>query len=91
MEEIKEIRILLTEDLFTQVCKVGYLKYKSVEFGTTDIHFYKVDILSLSKGEIITKEIGSDVFKYMLQDIGLETIKEIIKRSPIYYELSNQI
>jgi hypothetical protein len=27
----------------------------------------------------------------MLQDIGIDNIIEIVKRSPIYYELSNQL
>lgn len=90
MEE-KEIRILLNEDSFTHLCKVGFLKHQSPELGKTDIHFYKVDIITLTKGEILTKEVGTEIFKFALADIGLEMIREIIKRSPIYYELSTQI
>lgn len=90
MENIKEIRTLLTEDMFTHVCKVGFISIRSNDFGKTDIHFYKVDILNLAKGEIISKEMGTEVFKFALQDIGLETIREIIKRSPVFHELSNQ-
>jgi hypothetical protein len=54
------------------------------------IHFYKVDILQLVKGEIVTKEMGNETFKFALQYLGTEMIREIVKRSPIFYELSNQ-
>jgi hypothetical protein len=91
MEQIKEIRIILTEDTFTQLCKIGFLKHQSPTIGRCDIQFYKHDITSLTKGEIVTKEIDTEVFKFILQDIGIDNIREIIKRSPIYYELSNQI
>ena len=55
MENIKEIRTLLTEEMFTHVCKVGFISIRSIDYGKTDIHFHKVDILQLVKGEIVTK------------------------------------
>jgi hypothetical protein len=73
------------------VCKVGFLKNQSPELGKNDIHFYKTDIMSLCKGEILIKEVASEIFKFALVDLGSEMIREIVKRSPIYYELSNQI
>lgn len=91
MEENKEIRILLTEDSFTYVCKVGFITHKSPQFGKIDIHFYKKDILDLVKGEIVTKNLAGELFKFALQDLGLEYLKEIVKRSPIFYELSTQL
>lgn len=90
-QQNKEIRIVLTEDTFTQLCKIGFLKHQSPTLGRSDIQFYKHDIISLTKGEIVTKEIGLEVFKFALQDIGIDNIREIIKRSPIFYELSSQI
>jgi|Laugresbdmm110sn_1035088.scaffolds.fasta_scaffold135421_2 hypothetical protein len=90
MENIKEIRTLLTEEMFTNVCKIGFVTIRSIDYGKTDINFHKVDILQLVKGEIVTKEIGTEIFKFALQDLGTEMIREIVKRSPIFYELSNQ-
>ena len=90
MENIKEIRTVLTEEMFTHVCKVGFISIRSNDFGKTDINFNKFDILQLVKGEIISKELGTEVFKFALQIIDLEMIKEIVKRSPIFSELSNQ-
>lgn len=89
--ENREIRILFNEDSFTNLCKMGFIKHQSPTLGRFDIHFYKHDILSLTKGEIVSKDIDTELFRFMLQDIGTETIKEIVKRSPIYYELSNQL
>lgn len=90
MENIKENRTVLTEEMFTHVCKIGFISINSPDFGKTDINFYKVDILQLIKGEIVTKELGTQVFKFALQITDPEMIKEIVKRSPIFYELSNQ-
>ncbi len=91
MENIKEIRTVITEEMFTHVCKIGFISVRSQDYGKTDLFFHKVDILNLTKGEIITKEMGTEVYKFALQDIGSEMIREIVKRSPIFHELSNQI
>jgi len=91
-KENNEKRIVFNEDMLTNLCKMGFLKYQSATQGRLDIHFYKQDIISLSKGEIVTKDIGDELFKFMLQsNLDAETIREIVKRSPIYYELSTQI
>ena len=87
--ENKEIRILLTEDTFSQLCKIGFVSQRD-SLGKIDIHFYKNDILELWSGKIVTKIFG-EVFKFALQDLGIDMIREMVKRSPIYYELSNQI
>jgi hypothetical protein len=90
MSEIKEIRTLLTEDKFSQILKVGFLRHSNPN-GSTDVHFYKNDIINLSKGEIISKDFTDESLKFMLVKLDAETIREMIKRSPIFYELSNQI
>ena len=43
--ENKEIRILLTEDTFSQLCKIGFVSQRD-SLGKIDIHFYKNDILN---------------------------------------------
>jgi hypothetical protein len=90
MSEIKEIRTLLTEDKFSQILKVGFIRHINPT-GSTDVHFYKNDIINLSKGEIISKDFTDESLKFMLVKLDAETIREMIKRSPIFYELSNQI
>jgi len=91
-QQNNERRIIFNEDLLTNLCKMGFLKHQSPTFGRIDIHFYKHDIISLTKGEIVTKDLGDEVFKFVIQNnLDIETIREIVKRSPIYYELSTQI
>ena len=90
MSEHNEIRTVLTEDKFSQICKMGFIRQPS-EFGVDNIYFYKKDILDLSKGEIVTKITTGKVLKFMLVNLDIETIREIVKRSPVFYELSNEI
>lgn len=91
MQEIKQTRLLLNEDRFSQLCKVGSIRHTSPG-GTTDVNFYKTDILALSQGQVVTKEFPDEILQFMLIDnLNNEDIREILKRSPVFYELSNQI
>jgi hypothetical protein len=45
----------------------------------------------LCKGEVLEKQTDDAVLKFGLQDIGSELIREIVKRSPIYSELAQEI
>jgi hypothetical protein len=87
---MQEIRTVLTETLFTSVCKLGYFTY-GIGYTRTDVYFNKNDIKILESGEILSKVENGIEFKFVLQDIGIDLIKGIIKRSPLfsdlYYEL----
>lgn len=88
---MKEIRISLTEGMFTNICKHGFIKHQSTLSGTYDVRFTRVDIKHLCSGDILEKETDDAVLKFGLQDIGSELIREIVKRSPIYSELAQEI
>lgn len=81
-----EIRTVLNEVTFTNLCKSGVAKH-GTDYNKTDVYFTKVDMKILISGEIVTKNENDQVFQYMLQDIGFELIKEILRRSPIYGEM----
>lgn len=83
--ENKEIRTVLNESAFTNLCKVGYIRAKN------DILFNKLDIKALISGDILEKIEDDAIYKFMLQDIGIDNIREILKRSPVFSELSNEI
>lgn len=86
---MKETRILLTEQTFTNLSKKGY--YTAVENNSkNDLYFTKEDIALLVKGEIVAKEASYEQtnWLFMLQDIGIEMVCEILKRSPIYSEMA---
>jgi hypothetical protein len=82
----KEIRTVFNEVTFTNLCKSGIAKH-GIDYNKTDVYFTKQDIKKLVSGEIVTKNENDQVFLYLLQDIGFELIKEIIRRSPIYGEM----
>jgi TRAP-type mannitol/chloroaromatic compound transport system substrate-binding protein len=83
---MKETRILLNELTFTNLCKMGYFSHQSGT-GRTDISITKMDIRKLFAGDIVIKEFSDEIIKITLQDIGIETIKEIVKRSPVFSEM----
>ena len=83
---MNEIRTVLTELTFTSVCKNGTFTY--VEgYTRVEIPFTKLDMKILASGEILTKNEDGKTFKFILSDIGLPMIKEILKRSTMYSDM----
>jgi hypothetical protein len=89
--EKREIRTSLNESMFTNICKHGFIRHQSTLSGTYDVSFTRIDIKHLCKGEVLEKQTDDAVLKLALQDIGSELIREIVKRSPIYSELAQEI
>jgi hypothetical protein len=83
---MKEIRILLNEATFTNLCKSGFVRYNHPETGRHDIPISKEEIKSMTKGNILDKESDGH-FRIAIGDFGIDNIKEIIKRSPLYSQL----
>jgi hypothetical protein len=85
---MEEIRSSLNEPSFIQLCKTGNLTYGQ-GYNKIELNITSLDMVSLTKGEIIEKEITWDNknFKIVLQDIGSDVIREIVRRSPIYSHL----
>jgi len=59
--------------------------------GKTDVFVNRNDIRTLVKGEILTIPVDEEDFKIVLQDIGFTMIREILKRSPLFSELAEEI
>ena len=89
--EKKEIRASLNESMFNNLCKNGFIKHQSTLSGAYEITFTRLDIKHLCTGEIVEKQTDDAILKLALQDIGSELIREIVKRSPIYSELAQEI
>ena len=83
-----EKRILLTEGMFTGLCKMGFMKFEN----DTQITFTSREITQLCKGEVLDKSVigwsETTIYQFLLQDIEIDTINEILKRSPIFSDLS---
>ena len=91
MKEQKEIRISLNEVNFTAVCKEGSITYGS-GYNKAVIYISKVDMKKLATGEVVEFTIlEHPVFLVSVQDIGLEMIKEILKRSTMYSDMYYEI
>ena len=45
----------------------------------------------LCKGDVLEKDTDDAILKFALQDLGSELIREIVKRSPIYSELAQEL
>lgn len=88
--EKKEIRLIFNESSFTNVCKNGFMPYKDSN-GSMDIRFTRTDIKTLCKGEILTIDMNEAKILIILEDLGLEYIREILRRSPIFSDLSLEI
>lgn len=88
---MKEIRNSLNEAMFTNICKHGFIRHQSTLSGTFDIRFSKNDIKQLCSGQIVEKDADDAILKFALQDLGFETIREVVKRSPIYSDLAQEI
>lgn len=89
--EKREIRTSLNESMFTSICKHGFMKHQSSLTGTYDVRFTRVDMKQLCKGDVLEKQTDDAILKFALQDLGSELIREIVKRSPIYSELAQEI
>ena len=80
--ENKEINLVLNEFGFTSVCKEGFIKFVGSN-GRNELYLTKLDIISILENGIFEKKVGQDTLKLYLE-VSKETIKEIIKRSPMY-------
>lgn len=89
--EKREIRASLNEAMFTNLCKHGFIKHQSTLSGTYDVRFTRIDIKHLCSGDILEKQTDDAILMFALQDLGSEMIREIVKRSPIYSELAQEI
>lgn len=91
--ERKNIRILLNEPNFTQLCKMGYFTHNG-SLGKSDIHITKADMKQIATGKVLVKDsgiLGGDIFEIALQDIGLVLIREILRRSPVFSEMASDV
>ena len=89
--ERKEVRTILTESSFTGLCKNGFVRHQSNLSGAYDIRFTKNDMKHLCQGDVIEKITDDSILKFALQDLGSEIIREIVRRSPVYSDLAQDI
>lgn len=88
---MKKVKTVLNETSFTNLCKIGYIPIAS-EIGKSDIYFNKSDIKTLIYGgDILEKVQDNRVFLFIMENLDIEYIREILKRSPIYSDIAQEI
>lgn len=88
---MEEIKILLNELTFTSLCKTGFIQYKKSMFSRTDVYITKNEMVELLAGKILEKRVDGVKLMIALQDIGIDLIREIVRRSPIYSDIAEYI
>lgn len=87
-EDIK--RISVNYNLFTQICKMGYLVDMN-ENGRAEITFGGSDILKFYNGLMVEKEYNGQLYQFLLLEIDATDKVEIIKRSPLFQGVLERI
>lgn len=77
--EMKEIRILLTEQDFAKLCEIGFVEYQKLKIPISEKDF---DILI--EGGIAQLNHQGQPVKIALQDIGYNRIAMYLSKSKIY-------
>lgn len=91
-EEINKntINVALNNAQFTQVCKTGFF-VTNTPTGRFDITFNSIDMLSLCKGSVVTKEVYDKTYNFLVVGINDEDLVEIVKRSTMFSSLVEKI
>jgi hypothetical protein len=88
--ENKEIRILLTEALFSQSVKTGFITYLTnesrIEFPLTSF-----ELREMISGKVLMKKMDSQIIQVAMAEMKAEHIKEILRRSPLYSSMAEEI
>jgi len=76
---MKEIRILLTEEDFANLCKTGFVEFQRLKIEITSEQFDE-----LIEGKIVSTIYFGQPIKIALQDIGYNRIAKYLNTSTIY-------
>ena len=85
------MRILLNEPTFSQMCKIGFIRYNLADGRKLEFPISSSDMRVLTSGKILTKTSDDTKVEIALQDIGLEMIREILMRSPVFSGMAYEI
>ena len=84
------INVTLNNAYFTQVCKTAFFNINTPT-GRFDIIFNSIDMLSLCKGGVVTKQVYDKTYKFLVVGINDEDLVEILRRSTMFSSLVEKI
>ncbi len=88
--ETPAVRVVLSPTQFTQVCKIGFISTQE-KSGKTDLNFTSIDIIALCKGEMVEKDGYDMKYEFKLANMDQYEKREIVKRSPFFGSLHEQV
>jgi hypothetical protein len=88
---MESLKIILTEPQFSHLCKLGFITRKDENLNSIDIYFNRIDIKDLVDGKIVSKDCNGSQIEFVVLRIEREQLIEIVKRSPVFYELINTL
>ena len=86
-----QIRILLNEAQFSQAVKMGRIIYSLSETSKIEFSLTSMDVREICQGKILMKKIEDYIFEVAMINLSKETIREILKRTPLYSSISEEI
>lgn len=90
--ENKDIKILLTESTFTQIAKLGRINYIQIDGTKLEIPLTTMDVRELCSGKLLMKKVDESFVQVLLQpNLSKDLIKEILKRTPLFSSLAEEI
>lgn len=88
----KDIKILLNESTFTQIAKLGRINYIQSDGSKLEITLTTMDVRELCSGKLLMKKVDENMIHVLLQpNLSKDIIKEILKRTPLFSSLSEEI
>lgn len=89
--ENKDIKILLNEASFSQALKMGRIIYNINEFSKIEFPLTSIDVREICNGKILMKKIEDLIVQVAIVQLPKELIREILKRTPLYSSLAEEI
>lgn len=59
----------------------------NTELGRIDVPFTKADILSLCRGNLLERDQMGKVYNFLMINVTREQRIDVVKNSPLYYQL----
>lgn len=89
-EDAKIKKVSVDQGIFTQICKFGFLT-DTTPFGRVEISFSRVDIENLCRGVKIEKVYSGQVYNFLMLSMDRIQKYNILKNSPLYWQLADTI
>lgn len=89
-EEARKKKVSVDAFTFTQICKFGFLSDITPN-GRVEITFTRTDIENMLRGQMVEKTYYSQVYNFLLLAMDRIQKHQILKNSPLYWQLAESV